>query len=468
MFTIPTSLKSICAAKPPYSDNELKCAWQNYLETKTPPESKEDRLILASILNLNRTEYSKITGMKRFQSPYLTVHNLLVDNTVEAHKALLESIPSNIEKLLVYPSISIALYAKAALELGKLPDMDKLALFVQQKGNNFAYRLSSGLLTSAEEALDLDDPFFNKVTSYVQPMFYKRLFLQGSILVASPTQETPYDVTNPLTLYTRRFVEDTPPTTSDTPLRGVVSDVVSGCDTTNPIAPIFSRSDVTTLDEVKRVWAKLKTFKCFTYKSLANSIRDKLSDQEKIAAINLINQTRPNYTEITGHSKLASPLHILMRKPVDHITREEHIALRELLLEEGGLTAMYLLYPSLSVAVQAQAALATGWPEGGKELAIKHKEFADHCGATYQNRLNVRFLKRNVDEPDDPFYKEMRKIVPLNATRHVYQAAVAFCKVPCTSMYDINNIVTLKGECISPWGAELPENQFITKGRYRL
>lgn len=459
---IPQSLLDVCKEQPSAEQiAAMRPVWKAYRTTKKVPDTKEEKLILGSILNLSRAEYKEVTGLQPFQSMYLTVNDIPTPKGVEAHKALRDSIPTPLELVLLYPSISIALYAEVALTSNSLLDTKKYTQYIESIGKSLSYRKSTGLINSAAEETNCE--FFDIAINLLgTENFSKRFFLQGKVLFAEAKPQTKYDIVCPLNL-----TSDTSLTTSLTTSLRDVSDVVSN-DMTDPIAPLFSRSDVTTLDEVKRVWAKLKTFKCFTYKSLANSIRDKLSDQEKIAAINLINQTRPNYTEITGHSKLASPLHILMRKPVDHITREEHIALRKLLLEEGGLTAMYLLYPSLSVAVQAQAALATGWPEGGKELAIKHKEFADHCGATYQNRLNVRFLKRNVDEPDDPFYKEMRKIVPLNATRHVYQAAVAFCKVPCTSMYDINNIVTLKGECISPWGAELPENQFITKGKYRL
>lgn len=475
MFNIPTSVKMLGMSKPAYSLQELKCAWEDYKTTKKPPEDKNEKLKLISILNLNRADYTKITGMTKFQSPYLTVHNLEVDNTVEAHKALIESIETPTEKLLVYPSLSIALYAKVALETGLVPDMVKLAEFVQAKGNSFQYRLTSGLLNSVEEAVDIEDPFFNKAVEVLAPLFSKRFFLQGAILTSKHTQESPYDVNNPLTLYGNKFQN-----LGFGQGQGLVQDDIDhdhvggddghdqhGDDLTNPISALFSQSDVTTRAEIEAVWRKLKSRRYSDFKAVANYIRDNLTDNEKMAAINLINQTRPHFMEITTHTKLASPLHILLKKPVEQISREEHIALRELLLEEGGLTSLYLLYPSLSIAVQAQAALATNWPQGGQELAIKFRAFMNHCGANYQNRLNVRLLKRAVDEPDDPLYREMRRIVPLAATRHVYQGAVLFCRVQPTSMYDINNVVSLRGECISEWGAELPENKNI-KYKYSL
>lgn len=472
MFIIPTSVKRLCISKNPYTIGEMKKAWETYRDTKTVPESQEDKLLLASILNLNRTDYVTITGLRKFQSPYLTVHEIGVNNTVEAHKALLDNIPTPLEKLLLYPSISMALYAKAALETGKLPDVDKLAEYVADKGNSLPYRITSGLLTSAEEAVDLDDPFFLKAIETIAPLFSKRFFLQGTVLFSSVSPESPYDITNPLILYPRAYVPaetTTDVTESDETTEERVLDPL-----TSPIATLFSRSDVTSRPEMDSVWKKLRTHKVkptknlFTdMKALANFIRDSLTDKEKLAAINIINQTRPHYMEIVGHTKLASPLYVLLRKPLEPISREKHIELRELLLTEGGLTAMYLLYPSLSVAIQAHAGLAVNWPQGGQELAIKFKQYITHCGTTYQNRLNVRLLTKAVNEPDDIIYSTIRSLVPLTASRHVFQGSVLFCRMQCVSMYDLNNVITLKGDCITEYGAELPENQNI-KWKYPL
>ena len=478
MFTIPTSVKRLCVSKNPYTNAEMKKAWDTYMDTKTVPESQEDKLLLASILNLNRTDYVTITGLRKFQSPYLTVHDMPFDgtnNTVEAHKALLDSIPTPLEKLLLYPSISMALYAKAALETGKLPDVDKLAEYVANKGNSLPYRITSGLLTSAEEAVDLEDPFFLKAIETIAPLFSKRFFLQGTVLFSSTSPESPYDITNPLIMYPRAYVPAETPTEDFSVTYGITEETEREENPlTAPIATLFSRSDVASRPEMDAVWRKLRTHKVRPTRSLmadmkaiANFIRDTLTDSEKLAAINIINQTRPHYLEIVGHTKLASPLYVLLRKPLEPITREEHIQLRELLLEEGGLTALYLLYPSLSIAIQAQAGLAVNWPQGGQDLAIKFKTYINHCGATYQNRLNVRLLKKNIDEPADALYSTMRALVPLTATRHVFQGAVLFCRSQCVSMYDLNNVITLKGECITEHGAELPENQNI-KWKYKL
>ena len=468
MFTIPSSIKRLCLAKNPYSDAEIKLAWESYKTTKTVPTEQEDKLILASILNLNRTDYTAITGLSKFQSPYLTVHEIVPENSVEAHKSLLESINSPLEKLLLYPSISIALYAKVALEIGKLPDIDKFAEHVAAKGNSLPYRISSGMLSSADEAVDIDDEFFNKAVEFIAPLFSKRFFLQGTVLCSSISPESPYDITNPLILYPRAYVPSEKVQEQEKEQERVLDPL------TSPIATLFSRSDVTSRPEMDSVWKKLRTHKVkptknlFTdMKALANFIRDSLTDKEKLAAINIINQTRPHYMEIVGHTKLASPLYVLLRKPLEPISREKHIELRELLLTEGGLTAMYLLYPSLSVAIQAHAGLAVNWPQGGQELAIKFKQYITHCGTTYQNRLNVRLLTKAVNEPDDIIYSTIRSLVPLTASRHVFQGSVLFCRMQCVSMYDLNNVITLKGDCITEYGAELPENQNI-KWKYPL
>lgn len=456
-------------ARNPFSDAEIQAAWNTYKETKQIPTEQEDKLILCSILNLNRSDYCRITGMRKFQSPYLTVNEItLENNTVEAHIQLLDSIPTPLEKLLLYPSISIALYAKAALETGKLPDIDKLVEHIASKGGNVNYRVTCGLISSAEDAVDLDDPFFLKVIETVSPLFSTRFFLQGSVLFSSVSPESPYDITNPLILYPRAYIPDNDVVLEHEEQKREENPL------TAPIATMFSRSDVASRPEMDAVWRKLRTHKVRPTRSLmadmkaiANFIRDTLTDSEKLAAINIINQTRPHYLEIVGHTKLASPLYVLLRKPLEPITREEHIQLRELLLEEGGLTALYLLYPSLSIAIQAQAGLAVNWPQGGQDLAVKFKAYINHCGATYQNRLNVRLLKKNIDEPADALYSTMRALVPLTATRHVFQGAVLFCRSQCVSMYDLNNVITLKGECITEHGAELPENQNI-KWKYKL
>lgn len=467
---IPLSLVEVCKELPSTDLSAMKKAWKNYRTTKQIPDTKEEKLALGSILNLNRKEYTSVTGLSPFQSMYLFVNKIPTPFGVVEHKKLRETLTSPLEKVLLYPSISMALYAETALKLfdqGLEPTLDtrRYTEYLESIDRNLAYRQSTGLLVSATEETNC---IFLETALDILGIenFSKRFFLQGKVLFGQVKQTTKYDVVSPLTLaesdYITQYSDDTVHHV------GVGDDHHHvGDDLTNPISALFSQSDVTTRAEIEAVWRKLKSRRYSDFKAVANYIRDNLTDNEKVAAINLINQTRPHFMEITTHTKLASPLHILLKKPVEQISREEHIALRELLLEEGGLTSLYLLYPSLSIAVQAQAALATNWPQGGQELAIKFRAFMNHCGANYQNRLNVRLLKRAVDEPDDPLYKEMRRIVPLAATRHVYQGAVLFCRVQPTSMYDINNVVSLRGECISEWGAELPENKNI-KYKYSL
>ncbi len=473
---IPLSLVEVCKELPSTDLSAMKKAWKNYRTTKQIPDTKEEKLALGSILNLNRKEYTAVTGLSPFQSMYLFVNKIPTPFGVVEHKKLREALTSPLEKVLLYPSISMALYAETALKLfdqGLEPTLDtrRYTEYLESIDRNLAYRQSTGLLVSATEETNC---IFLETALDILGIenFSKRFFLQGKVLFGQVKQTTKYDVVSPLTL--AESEEKTTYYTSHD--QGHEHENTEhdqhghhhvGDDLTNPISALFSQSDVTTRAEIEAVWRKLKSRRYSDFKAVANYIRDNLTDNEKMAAINLINQTRPHFMEITTHTKLASPLHILLKKPVEQISREEHIALRELLLEEGGLTSLYLLYPSLSIAVQAQAALATNWPQGGQELAIKFRAFMNHCGANYQNRLNVRLLKRAVDEPDDPLYKEMRRIVPLAATRHVYQGAVLFCRVQPTSMYDINNVVSLRGECISEWGAELPENKNI-KYKYSL
>jgi len=484
---LPQSLVDICKDMPDTDHSAMTNAWRNYRTTKTVPTDKTEKLALGSILGLNRVDYTKVTGLKPLQSMYLTVHKIRSPSTVAEHIALREATGSPLELMLIYPSISLALYAETALALYVNNEDPRLNVsqysdYIESIDRNLKYRQSTGLITSADEPTG--SLFLDKAVEILgHENFSKRFFLQGKVLLTEAKQDTIYDIVDPLTC--SNASAKTVPTVDNITTFGsatVGSATVGSTEQeqreenplTAPIATLFSRSDVASRPEMDAVWRKLRTHKVRPTRSLmadmkaiANFIRDTLTDSEKLAAINIINQTRPHYLEIVGHTKLASPLYVLLRKPLEPITREEHIQLRELLLEEGGLTALYLLYPSLSIAIQAQAGLAVNWPQGGQDLAVKFKAYITHCGATYQNRLNVRLLKKNIDEPADALYSTMRALVPLTATRHVFQGAVLFCRSQCVSMYDLNNVITLKGECITEHGAELPENQNI-KWKYKL
>lgn len=478
---LPQSLVDICKDMPDTDHSAMTNAWRNYRTTKTLPTDKTEKLALGSILGLNRADYTKVTGLKPLQSMYLTVHKICSPSTVDEHIALRKATGSPLELMLIYPSISLALYAETALALyaaneDPVLNVAQYSAYIESIDRNLKYRQSTGLITSADEptgSLFLDKAV--EILGYEN--FSKRFFLQGKVLLTVSKQDTIYDIVDPLTC-SNASAKTLPAICKD-----VGNDVTESDETTeervldpltSPIATLFSRSDVTSRPEMDSVWKKLRTHKVkptknlFTdMKALANFIRDSLTDKEKLAAINIINQTRPHYMEIVGHTKLASPLYVLLRKPLEPISREKHIELRELLLTEGGLTAMYLLYPSLSVAIQAHAGLAVNWPQGGQELAIKFKQYITHCGTTYQNRLNVRLLTKAVNEPDDIIYSTIRSLVPLTASRHVFQGSVLFCRMQCVSMYDLNNVITLKGDCITEYGAELPENQNI-KWKYPL
>lgn len=470
---LPQSLVDICKDMPDTDHSTMIKAWRNYRTTKTLPTDKAEKLALGSILGLNRSDYTKVTGLKPFQSMYLTINKIPTPCSLQEHLELREAMESPLELMLLYPSISIALYAETAITLhneglDNIFNAKQYSDYIEEIDRNLKYRQSTGLITSADEATG--SLFLDKAVEILgSENFSKRFFLQGKILLSEVKPETMYDITNVITLSTTTYAKVVYEEEEKEPEEERVLDPL-----TSPIATLFSRSDVTSRPEMDSVWKKLRTHKVkptknlFTdMKALANFIRDSLTDKEKLAAINIINQTRPHYMEIVGHTKLASPLYVLLRKPLEPISREKHIELRELLLTEGGLTAMYLLYPSLSVAIQAHAGLAVNWPQGGQELAIKFKQYITHCGTTYQNRLNVRLLTKAVNEPDDIIYSTIRSLVPLTASRHVFQGSVLFCRMQCVSMYDLNNVITLKGDCITEYGAELPENQNI-KWKYPL
>ena len=225
-----------------------------------------------------------------------------------------------------------------------------------------------------------------------------------------------------------------------------------------------------------------------------------LSIDEKLALVNIINLNRTEYKEVTGLGSMSSPMFSLLKTPVPTLTAEEHKALR-LQLGKYGEVAIYLMYPSLPIACYAFAALATNWPGHVVEkdeqekpisgLAYEHycyskdieahnsqkdwgdkKPTATQSSVAYRlstgiitsplditkgtikshgfNHMFFRVLLELLDEERRCDYKALKE-----HKRLFYQGATLFGLTPLTSIYDINNVVTLRGPTISGTGKEL-------------
>lgn len=230
------------------------------------------------------------------------------------------------------------------------------------------------------------------------------------------------------------------------------------------------------------------------------------STQEKLALLNIINSSRVEFKEITGLGSNNSPMFTLLKTPVPTLTREEHKALR-LQLGNYGEAAIYMMYPSLPIACYAFAALATNWPghvieKDEKESPVSglayeywcyskdievhnsQKDWGDKRPTSTQSsvayRLNtgiitspVDILKGNIDGHgfDHPFFKELLNILEEDKRRDYkalkehkrlfYQGNTLFGLIPAQSIYDINNVVTLRGATISGTGKELLSSKQI-------
>lgn len=205
-----------------------------------------------------------------------------------------------------------------------------------------------------------------------------------------------------------------------------------------------------------------------------------LTPKDKLHIANILSATRIKFAQITNFPEMASPLFALMKKPLKPITREQHIELRKQLAKYGKLM-VYLLYPSISIAIYAEAALATDWPSetiirnskdepvGG--LAFEYRQFCKDVGAASSDyRLRVGILNCAADinkgtlsghGVKHPFFAKLVSMMPdtekplKEYPRGLYQGTVIFGKKSANGLYDVNNIVTLKGDVISSYGAEL-------------
>jgi len=225
-----------------------------------------------------------------------------------------------------------------------------------------------------------------------------------------------------------------------------------------------------------------------------------LSIDEKLALVNIINLNRTEYKEVTGLGSMSSPMFSLLKTPVPTLTAEEHKALR-LQLGKYGEVAIYLMYPSLPIACYAYAALATNWPahvvEKDEEdnplsgLAYEYycyskdieahnnqkdwgekKQTPTQSSVAYRlstgiittplditkgtikghgfNHMFFRVLLELLEEERRVDYKALKE-----HKRLFYQGAILFGLTPLTSIYDMNNVVTLRGPTISGTGKEL-------------
>lgn len=253
---------------------------------------------------------------------------------------------------------------------------------------------------------------------------------------------------------------------------------------------------------MRQAWAKLveaMSTPANTVDSFGVYIQ-KLPIEEKLALINVINLSRAEFRGLTGLGSNNSPMFALLKTPVPTITRQEHKDLRNKLLKYGEV-AVYLMYPSISVACYAAAALYSDWPdhvikkdENEKPisgLAYEHycfskdiekinnqKEWGDKKQTATQTSVSYRLSTGVITSPadvdkghtighglDHPFFKKLLGLIDeahvedyktLKArNRFLYQGTTLFGLTPIQSIYDINNVVTLQGPVISPRGTDV-------------
>lgn len=222
--------------------------------------------------------------------------------------------------------------------------------------------------------------------------------------------------------------------------------------------------------------------------------------EEKIALVNIINLSRAEYRGLTGLGANNSPMFALLKTPVPTLSRDEHKQLRNTLREYGEV-AVYLIYPSISVACYAAAGLYSDWPDhiikkDEKENPISglayeyycycndiekinsQKEWGDKKQTSTQSSVNYRLSTGIITTPadlekghtcghglDHKFFKKLLNILdPVHTedykalkarNRFLYQGTTVFGLTPVQSIYDINNIITLQGPVISPRGTDV-------------
>lgn len=250
------------------------------------------------------------------------------------------------------------------------------------------------------------------------------------------------------------------------------------------------------------VWKKLRTamdVPAATIDTFGAAIKS-LPIEDKLALVNIINLNRTEYKEVTGLGSMSSPMFSLLKTPVPTLTAEEHKELR-LQLGKYGEVAIYLMYPSLPIACYAFAALATNWPgyvvekdENEKPLsglAYEHycyskdieahnsqKDWGDKRPTPTQSSVAYRLSTGIITSPlditkgtikghgfDHMFFRVLIELLDEERRcdykalkehkRLFYQGATLFGLTPLTSIYDINNVVTLRGPTISGTGKEL-------------
>lgn len=243
--------------------------------------------------------------------------------------------------------------------------------------------------------------------------------------------------------------------------------------------------------QMVEVWGKLK--KAIpalnpTLDSVGLAIQS-LSTAEKATLVNVLSLTRKLYTQFTGFTALASPILALCKHPVPtHLSQEElkayHIELRQR-MSQYGKAAVYMIYPSISIALYAEAALETDWPyfpiEKDKEenpiagLAYEYHCFGKDTGDSVHYRLRTCLLKAETDinkglvaghGVQHPFFHKLVKNLNMpvkEAPRAFYQGNILFCRQEAKGMYDINNVVSLRSPIISGYGVELLSKAQIQK-----
>lgn len=254
--------------------------------------------------------------------------------------------------------------------------------------------------------------------------------------------------------------------------------------------------------EMAMAWKKLKelvSVPAATIETYGNAIKS-FSIKEKLALVNITNLNRTEFKEVTGLGANNSPMFALLKTPVPTLTAKEHKALR-LQLGKYSETAIILMYPSISISSYAFAALDTDWPahvvekdENEKpisglayeywcyskdiEAMNNQKDWGDKkqtaTQASVAYRLNTGIITSPLDVTKGtipqhglahPFFTSLINILEEEKRcdykalkehkRLFYQGSTLFGLTAIQSIYDINNIVTLRGPTISPYSNEL-------------
>ena len=254
--------------------------------------------------------------------------------------------------------------------------------------------------------------------------------------------------------------------------------------------------------DMRAVWFKLTealSIPAATIDTYGEAIKA-LSIDEKLALVNIINLSRPEFRGITGLGSNNSPMFALLKTPVPTLTRQEHKDLR-LRVGKYGDVAIYLMYPSLSIACYALAAILTDWPSHVIEkdenekpvsgLAYEHycyskdiekhnqsKDWGEKTPTSTQASVAYRLNTGVLVSPSDvdkgtvpghglahPFFKKLLSQLDEKHTvdyktlklrnRFLYQGTTLFGLNAANSIYDINNVVTLRGPTISGYGYEI-------------